>query len=153
MRLRLRAKSPGIAWLKSVPVALLIPLPFWLVGEVFTTPSERMSTMLFAVVALALGVHLASYFIFGVPLFLRFFRNPSALVWRIPWALTLGCVLGIIALLIALGLFGYSGRLIIEPQIYAIGAGYGLATAIAAYIARPEYSERDVPPKSDRAGG
>ena len=87
---------------------------------------------------MALGVHLASYFIFGVPLFLRFFRNPSALVWRIPWALTLGCVLGIIALLIALGLFGYSGRLIIEPQIYAIGAGYGLATAIAAYIARPE---------------
>jgi hypothetical protein len=149
MKLRSQPKTAGNAWLRSLPIALSLPVPVWIINELFTSPSsEKLSPLFFAILGIAVIVHLIAYAIFGLPIFYRFYSSPTSLIWDIRTATAFGGILGIVGICLTLVLFGYSTNTFKDPTIYISGFGYGMATAIAAYLVRPTNSVQDVTPNA-----
>lgn len=149
MNLRSRPKTAGKAWLRSLPVALSLPVPIWIINELVSSPSsEKLSPLFFTVLGVAVFFHLIAYAIFGLPIFYRFYSSPASMIWDIRTALAFGGILGIIGICLTLFLFGYSTDRFKDPMVYVSGFGYGVATAIAAYLVRPIKSEQDILPNA-----
>ena len=154
MNIRLNAKSGTRSWLRSLPYALAIPVPFWFIGEFLTgNRSELLSSFMFMLIGVSIVVHALSYGIIGLPFFAYFFKKPTAKIWHPCWLAGSGFILGVVTFVLVLVAFGYSRETFEDPLIYLIGAGYGLVTGAVAHAARPIMGEQAVPPKSDRAGG
>jgi hypothetical protein len=147
MNQRSRPKTAGKAWLRSLPVALSLPVPIWIINELVSSPSsEKLSPLFFTVLGVAVFVHLIAYAIFGLPIFYRFYSSPTSMIWDIRTVLAFGGILGIIGICLTLFLFGYSTDRFKDPMVYVSGFGYGVATAIAAYLVRPIKNEQDILP-------
>jgi hypothetical protein len=149
MNPRSQPKTAGNAWLRSLPIALSLPVPIWIINELVSSPSsEKLSSLFFVVLGIAVFVHLIAYAILGLPIFYRFYSSPTSLIWDIRTALAFGGVLGIIGICLTFFLFGYSTYTFKDPMIYISGFGYGVATGIAAYLVRPTKSEQAVTPNA-----
>lgn len=149
MKLRSQSKTAGIAWLRSLPIALSLPVPVWIINELVSSPSsEKLSSLFFVILGIAMFVHMIAYAIFGLPIFYGFYSSPTSLIWDIRTAIAFGGILGIIGICLTLFLFGYSAYTFKDPMIYISGFGYGVATAIAAHIVRPINTEQNVSPNA-----
>lgn len=84
----------------------------------------------------ALVVHLLSYFVTGLPIFLCMFEKQDSLIWRLPAGLATGALLGAGVPLIIWLLSGTPLDSDLPWQLLMC-AGYGVVTAIAAYRQRP----------------
>lgn len=133
----MKAVPPFRAWAASLPLTLGIPPIVWAIHFCLEDgPPERMKIPITALTGMAL-VHLIAYSLTGLPIFLICHRHPGTAIWRLPFALITGTGLGALALDIlfrSLGLYAHW-----NPQIAALGAGYGLVTAIAAWRQRPQF--------------
>ena len=139
----IKSNSPSCAWLKSLPVALVLPLPFWIINELVASPSsEKLNSMFFFVLGIAVLIHGVYFAVLGLPLFLRYYSIPSSPIWHLRWAAFTGASLGVAGFCLTLLLFGFPERILRDPTTYFAGAGYGLATALAAYLVRPKQSEQ-----------
>lgn len=138
MKLRLKSKTAGEAWLRSVPIALLLPVPVWMISEIITgTSSEMLNSLFFTILGIAMAVHLCAYAICGLPMFFRFYKRPDARIWDLRIAILVGATLGIAGICLTFYFFNYPDSVYRNPLIYVSGAGYGIATALSAFLARP----------------
>ena len=138
------------AWLNSALIALAVPLPVWFAFQYWGSPlSERFSPLFLAIVGVASLVHLLAYVIFGMPIFLRFYRNAESPIWKLHNSLALGFLLGIVAMLFTLLCLRYSAHTFSNPQVYLTGGAYGLVSALSAYLVRPNTVEQGGDPKTD----
>jgi len=121
------------AWKKSLTLALLPPTILWPVilwanAKQFPRLQDLLS--LLSLLALAAGIHFLAYALTGLPMFLRWFRNPRSLIWYLPAAVATGMVTATL-IFVALDLLNLS----------YIGAAYGFITAFAAWRQRPRHHE------------
>lgn len=131
-----RKRSASVAWLSSLPLALTVPAALWTFAYAADGKLIRNYDFWLAILAISAGVHLVSYLLTGLPIFLCMFRRPDSLIWRLPFGLTIGALLGAAAPLIMWLMSG--GRRDSDlPWQLLICAGYGAITAIAAYRQRP----------------
>lgn len=132
------------AWLRSLPLVLLLPLPIWLFNEIVLekTP-EMVNGQFLGVFGTSATVHCLAYCLFGLPLFLRFFSSPSATIWNFRFAVILGSLLGMAGICATFLLFGYPASTYRDPITYVAGAGYGAVTAFGALLTKPKKSEQD----------
>ena len=143
------SKSPAVkAWLRSLPLVLVLPLPVWLFNEaVIEKTPELINGQFFGVFGISAVVHCLAYGLFGLPLFLRFFSSPSAMIWNFRLAAFFGGLLGIFGICVTFLLFGYPASVYQDPIIYAAGSGYGVVTAFGALLTRPKKSEQAAAPQ------
>ncbi len=116
------------AWLKSLPLALGIPGLCWFL---FILSMGKPGIHVPYILGLVVGIHLIAYLITGLPIFLLYHRHPGEMVWHPAIALTIGTMLGGLAL-----------ALLSPIEIFAgVGAAHGFVTAIAAWLQRPRHHE------------
>ena len=125
-------RSAVIAWLKSLPGALLVPVGIWLLFGLVVIGSESYSTPLgglgFGLYGGMIGLlfHAGSYLLFGLPVFLMYYSRPDAAIWKPGWSMTAGVVLGALPFII-------TGQVMPAP----IGMAYGAWTTLFAWRQRP----------------
>jgi energy-converting hydrogenase Eha subunit A len=129
-------RSAVAAWAASLPLALTMPAMVWMVVWAVSGELIRNFSVCLLVVAAALVVHLLSYLVTGLPIFLCKFKNPQSLIWKLQVAFPAGVLLGC-AVVLGFMLF-QSGSVFETPEMYLVCGGYGLATAIAAWLQRPK---------------
>jgi hypothetical protein len=135
-----RKRSAFRAWAASLPLALGLPAAVWLLFLLISV-SSRSATSTASdlinsgmLVVLTMIVHLLGYFLTGLPLFLFFHENPRSWTWTPFPGLTIGIFAGSMTVFTT---FGGWDQPTIAPHSLSIGAGYGIATAIAALRQRP----------------
>lgn len=135
MKPPLRQRSALGSWAASLPLALAIPAVIWTIFAIVEAASLRGLDAL-PVIAIAMAVHLLSYLITGLPIFLCKFKSPGSRIWKLPVALLTGGLLGA----------GFAFFVLIAVENLTLSAipaaclgcgGYGLATAFAAWLQRP----------------
>lgn len=85
---------------------------------------------------IATAVHFVAYLVTGPPIFLSVFRDGDSRVWMPVVGIPLGGILG--ALMASALVIHFNGLKSHLPWGFvAIGAGYGVVTAIAALRQRP----------------
>jgi len=131
-------RTPFRVWLASLPLALSIPLFFWLIEAVIYMACSSFSGAVFCLImgGFATAMHLLTYLATGTFFFLTRYKSPDSRIWKLPISLMLGGSLGIIILSVAVQLLGYPTSTLGDPAIHLMGAGYGLATAFAAHLQR-----------------
>lgn len=132
MKTGTKRRGPLGAWLLSLPLALGCPTALWLIAGIF---GQEPVTLIVAGVALL--VHLVAYLVTGLPIFLRCFRNASSSIWRPQVGVPVGALLGVLGMLFLGLLLRRSADPLENPALYLLGGGYGVVTAIAALIQRP----------------
>ncbi|WAC19800.1 hypothetical protein OVA24_00215 [Luteolibacter sp. SL250] len=118
------------AWLKSLPLALGVPALCWLF---FILSMGKPGIHVPYILGLVVGIHLITYLITGLPIFLIYHRRPGEMIWHPAVALTTGTILGGFGFILIFRTIGTEGLL--------IGAGHGFITAIAAWLQRPRHHE------------
>jgi hypothetical protein len=134
--------SPFSAWMRSLPIALGVPAFVFLICmliELALKPSSGgFSLLFFVMLGASILVHFVSYLLIGFPIFFAFHRKLDSKVWRLSLAIPFGLVVGSVAIFAVLYGMGYNESALQNPQIYFIGAGYGLITALSACKQRPK---------------
>lgn len=126
-----------MAWLASLPLALAIPAALWTIAFASSGDILRFFEFCVFVVLVSIGVHLASYLLTGLPIFLWLFGKPGAAIWRLPVGLAVGALLGaMVPALMWLLAEGDMDSASLVPSV--VCAGYGAVTAVAAYQQRPK---------------
>ena len=129
--------SPAGAWLRSLPLVLLIPFLLWqvygLAAPLWDHGESMVSNFTITLIAGIYGavVHFIAYALTGLPMFFVF-KDPKHPLWTKPVALPVGTAIGGFVLCATL-LVATSG----EPEsisvpIFIIGAAYGFCTALVA---------------------
>ena len=132
-------RSAVIAWLKSLPGALLGPVGIWLLFGLVVIGSEPYSTPLgglgFGLYGGMIGLlfHAGSYLLFGLPVFLMYYSRPEAVIWKPGCSMTAGVVLGALPFVI-------TGQVLPAP----IGMAYGAWTTLFAWRQRPRKRNKAV---------
>ena len=135
--------SPWKAWSKSLPVAMGIPAALWLILMLIAAalePNNLGGTLVFTVIILFYSgiVHLVAYAVVGLPLFVFGGTSDCDWMWRMPIALPLGIVAGVIPAILLISLFSGPGVFSQESWIVVlILAVYGATTGFAASRQRP----------------
>lgn len=94
---------------------------------------------MFWILGIAMLCHLAAYAMTGLPIFYRFHRKADSRVWKPSAGIPLGATLGAVMLCVLFGILGAGWESSFrQPTFYLMGAGYGVATAIAALRQRPQ---------------
>lgn len=140
---RLVGRAPVDAWLKSLPIALVVP-PLVLQTLMMMAGDFHSDwiAMVFLNVILIFS-HLYAYAVLGLPLFLEFHRTPEALLWKPAFALVLGAALGCGCIFFYLAASGQAEGAVRELSVWGVGLTYGVVTAVAAWLQRPR---RKLPP-------
>lgn len=122
------------AWAASLPIALFPPAAIWVLCLTVVSPASGYFGVVVGAVACA--VHLFSYTLTGLPLFLWKFRKPESLVWRLPVSLGIGVLSGPGVAMIPMWRNGASPEDFPAAPLI-VCALYGLITAVSAYRQRP----------------
>ncbi len=97
--------------------------------------------LFFAISGVAALTHFLAFIVFGLPLFLRFYRVPYSRLWRWPFGLVIGAIIGASSVPFVPALaWGHS----IDHELLqtaALGAFYGAVTAIACLLNRPDVEQ------------
>lgn len=129
MNTPLRKRSAFVAWAASLPVALVIPAIVWMI-------LCRHESGALWVTAISIAVHFVCCLLTGLPIFLIKFKSPDSGIWTLSVALPVGGLLGAgVAFFILTPLDSPSPSEILTACLTC--AGYGVATAIAAWLQRP----------------
>lgn len=140
-----RTKSAIKGWCSAVPHVLMLPVLLWLtIGmmQVFAEPYFDLMffwKVLVANILLSVAVHFVVFLCIGLPMFLVFWPRESAL-WRLPVAITVGPLLG----LLVGSIIGYSrsfGGESFSRELMALSLGYGTLTALGCWIARKRFEK------------
>lgn len=122
------------AWAASLPLALFPPVALWVLCISVMSPASMFYGLVIA--AISCAVHLASYAVTGLPIFLWKFRRPESLVWRLPISLLVGALCGPgVAMVVILRNNASPSDPPVGPLI--VCGLYGLITAVSAYRQRP----------------
>lgn len=137
MKTKVQHRRPFKAWLATLPLALGIPAIAWTIIEWKQLHSTGMwALVIFGIMML---VHLSAYLLTGLPIFLSLYRNANSPIWTPVIGIPLGAVLGLTAYFLTFAALGSLRQsVLLEPYFYLVGAGYGMATAIAALRERPQ---------------
>ena len=132
--------NPGTAWAKSLPLALGIAAGLWILGGIivglFDIPSFPGNLALTAIiVAYSVVVHLVAYALVGLPIFAFGGTSACEWIWRMPIALLLGALAGVVPFVLLFPLIGGAGM--VPGLTLFMLAIYGLVTGFAAYLQRP----------------
>lgn len=136
MKTPLHIRPALVAWASSLPLALTVPAVVWVVCGAATGELISNFGYFLMMVAIALAVHLLSYLMAGLPIFLIKFKKPQSHIWKLPVALPVGVLLGctvVLGFMLSMG-----GSISETPAMYLICGGYGLVTAVAAWLQRPK---------------
>ena len=138
MKTPLRKRSAFVAWAASVPLALAIPaVVWWISGVVADGSMKNVNGTFYVIVGFAMGVHLVSYLITGLPIFLIRFKSPESNIWYLPVSLAAGTLIGAGVAFFAFLVISKGSSFTGMWEACLICAGYGFATAIGAWLQRP----------------
>ena len=142
--------SPWWAWVKSLPLALGIPVVMWVVlitglslpegGDLVRGFVASWIYLMFAV-----PVHVGAYAAVGLPVFLLGGLPDCRWIWRLPTAFILGFFAGVVPPL-AIVTFIYKADVFSSDIWFFVGilGTYGLVTAFAARRQRPPDRRRSM---------
>lgn len=121
-----------------MPLALALPPVLWLFYIALNRKGAvELNVNILGFLAYSIFIHLISYLVTGLPIFLFQFRKLPSLVWELPVSLIVGILMGITPFVLFFASMGFGKVLSVDARIYLIGAGYGGITAFAAYCQRP----------------
>jgi len=85
-------------------------------------------------------IHFLAFLVFGLPLFLLFHPKPGSRLWRWPFGIAIGAIIGVLSLTVVLAL-AYSRP--VNQELFGTvgGALYGSITAIACLFNRPNFEQ------------
>ena len=136
------------AWARSALVCIFASPVILLTGKLLGSGSSggigsvnAQVGLFLAIVGVAAVVHFVAFIAFGLPLFLRFYPEPCSRLWRWPFGVAIGVVIGVLSLPVLLALF-YSrpiGHGLFETAVG--GTFYGGITAIACLLNRPKVEQ------------
>lgn len=128
----------------SLPVALLLPVLFWTLLGNISSPNPAAAEYLPsgpALLTYSVVAHLVAHALFGIPIFYRHYSSPGDLIWDIRFAVVAGAFLGLtgvfVAQCIVAALTAPSGGNFLMVLANLLGAGYGVCSAVGAWLARP----------------
>jgi H+/Cl- antiporter ClcA len=142
------------AWAKSSFVCIVASPAIFMIWELLESGPPGGGNLTSAQIGLFLAIsgvaavtHLLAFTVFGLPLFLRFHREPSSRLWQWPFGIVVGLIIGTLAVpfVPALAWGRPIGQGLIEGA--TMGALYGTVTAIACLLNRPNV-EQGVTPQS-----
>lgn len=107
--------------------------------------------LFFAISGVAAVTHFLAFTVFGLPLFLRFYREPYSRLWQRPFGIAVGLIIGTLAVPFVPALaWGHPiGQGLIEGA--TMGALYGTVTAIACLLNRPNVEQGVAPQPAARS--
>jgi hypothetical protein len=132
------------AWARSSLVCIVASpaiLLMWALFEPSTFSGMSLTSaqvgLFFAISGVAAVVHFLAFIVFGLPLFLRFHREPYSRLWRWPFGIAIGAIIGGLSLPIEPAL-AWGRPIDYGLESVALGAFYGVVTAIACLLNRPK---------------
>jgi len=143
MKTKAAQRSPFNAWVATLPLALGLPAAVQILiwGTSQWRGLDRLNRYEIKGSAIILGVtilvHFLAYVVTGLPIFLSRYERANSPIWMADIGIFLGAAVGALAVFFLLGIFDRTGTTLFQPFPYLIGAGYGVATAIAVLFRRP----------------
>jgi hypothetical protein len=131
-------KSILFAWFKTAFAAWII-LCVICGSYILIDSGGRFGADLWFILAVSSAIHLASFFLVGLPFFAHFWTRKESRVWDLRISLPMGAILGFLTIWIT---FSTIGARVINPFSSdgaigcLVGAGYGFVTAFVAWVVR-----------------
>jgi len=146
-------KSALKAWARSSWVCIVASLVIFPIWDFFESNTSRVTSLssaqlglFFFVSGVAAVIHFLAFIAFGLPLFLRFHREPCSRLWQWPYGIAIGATIGTLSVSFvpALAWGRPIGHALYESAF--MGALYGTVTAIACLLNRPKMSNKTLHP-------
>ena len=145
-------KRAATAWARSLPIIIIGPSAAWIIFCVTAifwddTGTDLGSLLVLGWIAAISGalVHLLSYAIIGLPLFLRGYSSVGSRIWTLRFTVAIGVGSAFTSFLLFHLLLQDEEGFKILPLIVPV---YVIWTALGARRFKPSNSEQDVPPNA-----